>query len=44
MDFLERIEEQRDELVRMLRELVAFPSVQGDPNEGAPFGVGVRQA
>ncbi|MBQ8959689.1 MAG: Sapep family Mn(2+)-dependent dipeptidase [Ruminococcus sp.] len=32
------IQSHRDEMIELLRELVAVPSVQGDAAEGAPFG------
>jgi len=34
----EILEKYRDEVVHMLRELVSFKSVKGDPLEGQPFG------
>jgi succinyl-diaminopimelate desuccinylase len=37
------INEHTDELVSLLRELIAFPSVLGEAKEDAPFGVHVKR-
>jgi len=34
----------KDEMVNAISELIKIPSVQGEPEEGAPFGVEVRKA
>lgn len=38
------IVENKDALVRDIKKLVDIPSVQGEPEEGAPFGVQVKHA
>lgn len=43
-DYLKRIDEYRDEMVKTLRELVKIDSVQAEPKEDMPFGEGVAQA
>ncbi|MDR0357571.1 MAG: dipeptidase PepV [Clostridiales Family XIII bacterium] len=40
----EIIDSRRDDIVAMLRELIAFKSVKGEPSEGKPFGEGVHLA
>ncbi|MDR1028803.1 MAG: dipeptidase PepV [Clostridiales Family XIII bacterium] len=39
--YKELIEARRDDVVAMLRELIAVESVQGEPKDGKPFGEGV---
>ncbi len=43
-DYMERIEELREEMVEDLKTLVRCPSVVGPPQEGAPFGTGPAEA
>ncbi|MDR2156489.1 MAG: dipeptidase PepV [Clostridiales Family XIII bacterium] len=38
------IEDRRDGIVAMLRELIAIKSVQGAPSDGKPFGTGIHDA
>ena len=38
------VEEQKDSIVRDIGRLVAIPSVQSEPEPGAPYGPGPRQA
>ena len=44
MTYTEYIETHEDELVGLLRDLIAFPSVLGDKKDGAPFGLVVNEA
>lgn len=44
MDYLQRIDAYREEMIRDLRALIAIPSVAGPPKEGAPFGVEVDRS
>ncbi|QIB70414.1 dipeptidase PepV [Aminipila butyrica] len=44
MDYLKIIEESRDDMVKTLQELIAIKSVEDQPVEGAPFGIGVAEA
>ena len=36
--------EQQTEMIEFLEKLIAVPSLKGEPNEGAPFGVETRKA
>ncbi len=38
------VEEQKDSIVRDIGRLVAIPSVESEPEPGAPYGPGPRQA
>lgn len=40
----EYIQSQKDEILRVLGELVEIPSVMGEPTENAPFGVEPKRA
>lgn len=44
MNFLDRIETDRDELINILKELVSIPSVKDEPTENAPFGKEIDKA
>lgn len=44
MDYLLRIDDYQDEMVKMLQELIAIKSVAGSPEEDAPFGAEVQKA
>ncbi|MDO4553170.1 MAG: dipeptidase PepV, partial [Bacillota bacterium] len=44
MSYLERLEAYKEEMLQMLRELIAIPSVEGEAEEGAPFGREVQRA
>ncbi|MBQ9931106.1 MAG: dipeptidase PepV [Firmicutes bacterium] len=44
MEFLNRIDQYREEMICSLQELIAIPSVEGPAKDGAPFGVAVKQA
>ena len=44
MDVKTMVTGYRDELVERLGKLVAIPSVEGRPEDGAPFGPGPRDA
>ncbi|HWQ78870.1 MAG TPA: dipeptidase PepV [Anaerovoracaceae bacterium] len=43
-NYLDLIEQYREEIIRTLQELIAFKSVAAAPLEGAPFGAGVQEA
>ncbi len=43
-EYLKKIDEYRDEMLETLRELVAIPSVAGEPAPHAPFGINVKKA
>ena len=36
---LDYIDSQKDEMISTLSELISYPSVKGEPADGAPFGV-----
>jgi len=38
------ISSHKDEIIEILRQLVAIPSVRGEAQEGAPYGVACREA
>jgi len=42
--YLQLIDEYREEMIKMLQELIAIKSVADDPVENAPFGRGVQDA
>lgn len=44
MDYLKRIDEYREEMVTMLQELIAIPSVESEEEPNAPFGKNVADA
>ncbi|MEG1930609.1 MAG: Sapep family Mn(2+)-dependent dipeptidase, partial [Anaerovorax sp.] len=44
MDYLKRIDEYKDDMVTMLQELIAIPSVESQAEPDAPFGRGVADA
>ncbi|QHI72652.1 Sapep family Mn(2+)-dependent dipeptidase [Aminipila terrae] len=44
MEYLKRIDESKDEMVRTLQELVSIKSVEDKPAKDAPFGKGVAEA
>lgn len=44
MDLNRIVESYRDEIIRSTRELIAIPSVEGDPQPGKPFGENVYRA
>ncbi|MDD3168503.1 MAG: dipeptidase PepV [Eubacteriales bacterium] len=43
-NYLDRIDEYQEEMIRTLQELIAIKSVAAGPLEGAPFGTGVQEA
>lgn len=44
MKFLEWIDEHKDEMIKDLGDLIAIDSVEGEPTDDAPFGVGPKEA
>lgn len=44
MDYLERLEGYKEDILKTLQELIKIRSVEGEPKEGMPFGEGVQQA
>ena len=43
-NYMDLIEQYREEIIKTLQELIAFKSVTAAPLEGAPFGAGVQEA
>ena len=45
MDYIDRIHLEQAAMIKALQELIAIPSVKGDPvTEGAPFGPEIERA
>lgn len=44
MDYLSLIDDYKEDMVRMLQELIAIKSMAGSPQEGAPFGAEIQRA
>jgi len=44
MSFLDALEKDRSEMITFLRKLVSIPSVKGEAEEGAPFGLEILRA
>lgn len=44
MKYLSLIEDSREEMVKVLQELIAIKSVAAEPTENAPFGSGVQES
>ncbi len=39
----DELDSKKEEMVSLLSRLIAYPSVKGEPSEGAPFGLPVRR-
>lgn len=43
MDIKKRVEQEIPEIIKNMKTLVSFPSMRGEPEEGAPFGIENRK-
>lgn len=43
MKFNDKIDSMREDIIKATQELIQIPSVESAPQEGAPFGTGIRE-